>query len=127
MPFYRCGGKPEEEKTVTAGTTAKEVLPTSGKTMRKVTVSPTPSQAKTVTAKMSPVTVIPDDGKYLNKVVINPPVVPKGIKVTSQPTKTSYKAGETLSLIGLVIKVEMSDGTSRDITSECTLDRKSVV
>ena len=120
MAFYRCGGKPEEEKTVTAGTTAKEVLPNVGKTMKKVTINPTPTQAKTVTAEMSPVTVIPDDGKYLNKVVINPPVVPKGIKVTSQPAKTSYKAGDALSLTGLVIKVEMSDGTSRDITSECT-------
>lgn len=120
MAFYRCGGKPEEEKTVTAGTTAKEVLPNVGKTMKKVTINPTPTQAKTVTAEMSPITVIPDDGKYLNKVVINPPVVPKGIKVTSQPAKTSYKAGDALSLTGLVIKVEMSDGTSRDITSECT-------
>lgn len=34
--------KPEEEITVTAGTETKEVLPSSGKTIKKVTVSPIP-------------------------------------------------------------------------------------
>lgn len=36
------GGKPEEEKTVTAGTSIIEVLPSSGKTMKKVTINPAP-------------------------------------------------------------------------------------
>ena len=36
------GGKPEEEKTVTAGTSVMEVLPSSGKTMKKVTINPAP-------------------------------------------------------------------------------------
>lgn len=36
------GGKPEEEKTVTAGTSVIEVLPSSGKTMKKVTINPAP-------------------------------------------------------------------------------------
>ena len=36
------GGKPEEKKTVTAGTSVIEVLPSSGKTMKKVTINPAP-------------------------------------------------------------------------------------
>ena len=52
-----AGGKPEEEKTVTAGTSAVTVDPTKGKTMKRVTVNPTPSQAKTVTAGTNDVTV----------------------------------------------------------------------
>ena len=36
------GGKLEEEKTVTAGTSVIEVLPSSGKTMKKVTINPAP-------------------------------------------------------------------------------------
>ena len=64
MAYFRCGaGKPEEEKTVTAGTSAVTVTPTSGKTMKKVTVNPTPSQSKTVTPTTSKQTVTPDSGK----------------------------------------------------------------
>lgn len=65
------GGKPEEEKTVTAGTSVIEVLPSSGKTMKKVTVNPTPSQSKTVTPSTSQQTVSPDSGKLLSQVVVN--------------------------------------------------------
>ena len=64
------GGKPEEEKTVTAGTSVTEVLPSSGKTMKKVTVNPTPSQSKTVTPSTSQQTVSPDSGKLLSKVIV---------------------------------------------------------
>ena len=64
------GGKPEEEKTVTAGTSVIEVLPSSGKTMKKVTVNPTPSQSKTVTPSTSQQTVSPDSGKLLSKVIV---------------------------------------------------------
>ena len=42
LTVYGGGGKPEEEKTVTAGTSVMEVLPSSGKTMKKVTVNPAP-------------------------------------------------------------------------------------
>ena len=62
--------KPEEEITVTAGTEVKEVLPSSGKTIKKVTVNPTPSQAKSATPSASQKTVTPDSGKLLNKVII---------------------------------------------------------
>lgn len=44
-----CGGvkvKLEEEKTVTASTSTIEVIPTSGMTLKKVTVNPTPSEEK---------------------------------------------------------------------------------
>ena len=64
------GGKPEEEKTVTAGTSAIEVLPSSGKTMKKVTVNPTPSQSKTVSPSTSQQTVSPDSGKLLSQVIV---------------------------------------------------------
>lgn len=66
------GGKPEEEKTVTAGTSVIEVLPSSGKTMKKVTVNPTPSQTKTVTPNQATQTVTPSSGKLLSKVTVNP-------------------------------------------------------
>ena len=36
LTVYGGGGKPEEEKTVTAGTSVIEVLPSIGKTMKKV-------------------------------------------------------------------------------------------
>ena len=42
LTVYGGGGKPEEEKTVTAGTSVMEVLPSSGKTMKKVTINPAP-------------------------------------------------------------------------------------
>lgn len=63
--------KPEEEITVTAGTETKEVLPSSGKTIKKATVNPTPSQSKSVTPSASQKIVAPDAGKLLNKVAVN--------------------------------------------------------
>lgn len=65
------GGKPEEEKTVTAGTSAKVVTPSDGKTIKKVTVNPTPSQSKSVTPNESAQTVIPDSGKLLSSVSVS--------------------------------------------------------
>lgn len=115
-----AGGKPEEEKTVTAGTSAVEVTPSTGKTMKKVTVKPTPSQSKEVTPTTSKQTVVPDSGKLLSSVVVNGLIIPTGISITSAPSKTAYKAGETINLSGMVVKVDYSDGTSADITSECT-------
>ena len=82
-------------------------------------------QEKTVTALMTQLIVTPDKGKLLSKVTINPPVIPKGVSVTTMPSKTSYKAGETLDLTGIAVKAEMSDGTVKDITSECTFSPAS--
>lgn len=46
--------------------------------------------------------------------------IPTGIEVTTAPTKTSYKAGEKINLSGVVVKANFSDGSSQDITSQCT-------
>lgn len=46
--------------------------------------------------------------------------IPTGIEVTTPPTKTSYKAGEKINLSGMVVKASFSDGSSQDITSQCT-------
>ena len=44
----------------------------------------------------------------------------RSIEVTTAPTKTSYTAGETLDLTGIVVKANWSSGLQVDITSECT-------
>ena len=64
------GGKPEEEKTVTAGTSAIVVNPSSGKVMKKVTVNPTPTESKSVTPTTSELTVTPSEGKHLSQVIV---------------------------------------------------------
>ncbi len=46
--------------------------------------------------------------------------IPTGIEVTTAPSKTSYKAGEKINLAGMVVKANFSDGSSQDITSQCT-------
>ena len=71
LTVYGGGGKPEEEKTVTAGTSVMEVNPSSGKVMKKVTVNPTPSQEKTIEDPSETTIIIPDEGKLLSKVTIN--------------------------------------------------------
>ena len=81
--------KPEEEKTVTAGTFVTTVTPTTGYTMSKVIVNPTPSQAKTATPTTSQQTITPDSGKLLSSVVVN---------AIQTETKTAYWEGETLEI-----------------------------
>ena len=46
--------------------------------------------------------------------------IPTGIEVTTAPSKTSYKAGEKINLAGMVVKANFSDGSSQEITSQCT-------
>lgn len=46
--------------------------------------------------------------------------IPTGIEVTTAPSKISYKAGEKINLAGMVVKANFSDGSSQDITSQCT-------
>nr|DAG81062.1 MAG TPA: Putative endo-beta-N-acetylglucosaminidase surface protein [Caudoviricetes sp.] len=46
--------------------------------------------------------------------------IPTGIEVTTAPSKTTYKAGEKINLSGMVVKANFLDGSSQDITSQCT-------
>lgn len=41
-------------------------------------------------------------------------------KITSPPKQTEYSVDDRLNLTGLVVTATFSDGTSRDVTSECT-------
>ena len=42
------------------------------------------------------------------------------ITITTPPTKTAYKAGESLDLTGMVVTATYSDATSVDVTNRCT-------
>lgn len=100
------GGKPEEEKTVTAGTSVIEVLPSSGKTMKKATVNPTPSQSKTVTPSTSQQTVSPDSGKLLSKVIV------KAMEdVTPEVTAQTPMISQILSNLGFT--ADSASGTNK--------------
>lgn len=46
--------------------------------------------------------------------------IPLMIKVTTPPTKTTYMAGETLDITGMVVMLVASNGSMIDITSGCT-------
>ena len=97
---------PEEEKTVTAGTSVIEVLPSSGKTMKKVTVNPTPSQSKTVTPSTSQQIVSPDSGKLLSKVIV------KAIEdVTPEVTAQTPMISQILSNLGFT--ADSASGTNK--------------
>lgn len=63
--------KPEQTKTVTAGTTTITVSADEGHALEAVTVKPTPSQTKSVTPTASTQTVNPDSGMLLSSVVVN--------------------------------------------------------
>lgn len=45
---------------------------------------------------------------------------PTGISITTAPNKTTYNAGETLDMTGVVVTATYSDNSTVDITSECT-------
>lgn len=52
-------------------------------------------------------------------------IFPTGIEITSPPTKTTYNAGENLNLTGIVVTATFSDGSTQDVTSECTFTPSS--
>lgn len=52
-------------------------------------------------------------------------IFPTGIEFTSPPTKTTYNAGENIDLTGIVVTATFSDGSTKDITSECTFSPAS--
>lgn len=62
---------PTEEPTVTAGTQATTVTPSSGKYLKKVTVNPTPSESKSIPPTTSRQTVTPSSGKLLSQVIVD--------------------------------------------------------
>ena len=99
LTVYGGGGKPEEEKTVTAGTSTKVVTPSNGKTIKKVTVNPTPSQSKTVTPSTSQQTVSPDSGKLLSKVIVKAmeDVTPEVTAQTPIITQIAENLGVTIT------------------------------
>lgn len=93
------GGKPEEEKTVTAGTSAIVVNPSSGKVMKKVTVNPTPTESKSVTPTTSELTVTPSEGKHLSQVVVGAveDVTPEVTAQTPVITQIAENFGVTIT------------------------------
>ena len=131
------GGKPEEEKTVIAGTSVMEVLPSSGKTMKKVKVNPTPSQSKTVTPSTSQQTVFPDSGKLLSSVIVGAiqtetkTVTPNQNTQNVTPSSGKYLSKVTVNPMPEILseewgskhKVILNGGTrtanSLDITIKC--------
>ena len=99
LTVYGGGGKPEEEKTVTAGTSAIEVNPSSGKVMKKVTVNPTPTESKRVTPTTSELTVTPSVGKHLSQVVVGAveDVTPEVTAQTPIITQIAENLGVTIT------------------------------
>ena len=70
ISIYGGGGKPEEEKTVTAGTSVIEVKPSSGKVMKKVTINPTPTETKEVLPTVTDQTYNPPEGKHFSQFTV---------------------------------------------------------
>ena len=52
-------------------------------------------------------------------------IFPTGIEFTSPPTKTTYNAGENIDLTGIVVTATFSDGSTKEVTSECTFSPAS--
>ena len=52
-------------------------------------------------------------------------IFPTGIEITSPPNKTTYNAGENINLSGIVVTATFSDGSTQDVTSECTFTPSS--
>ena len=99
LTVYGGGGKPEEEKTVTAGTSAIVVNPSSGKVMKKVTVNPTPTESKSITPTTSELTVTPSEGKHLSQVVVGAveDVTPEVTAQTPVITQIAENLGVTIT------------------------------
>ena len=108
LTVYGGGGKPEEEKTVTAGTSVIVVNPSSGKVMKKVTVNPTPTESKSVTPTTSELTVTPSAGKHLSQVVV-------GAVEDVTPEVTAQTPLVTQILEGLIGKAQGATATADKI------------
>ena len=49
-------------------------------------------------------------------------IYPISISITTMPDKINYVIGESLDLTGIVVRVTFNDGSTEDITSECTFN-----
>ena len=109
MAWYRPTGKPEEEITVTADTTQKTILPSAGKTIKKITVKPTPTQEKTVTPSTSQQTVLPDSGKHLSKVTVKakPSIKVDGVEIDTNLNLRSKNMNVLLSTLPYTLSFSM--------------------
>lgn len=58
---------------------------------------------------------------YRLKENVQTPATVSSISIQSKPTKTVYTVGETFNASGLSVKVNMSDGTSKTVTSGFTV------
>lgn len=52
---------------------------------------------------------------------------PVSIEITTEPTKTSYKCGETIDLTGAVVTATYSDASTKDITTSVTTNGEDVL
>lgn len=68
--YYKRVITETEEKTVTAGTSPIEVIPSEGKSISKVTVNPTPTEEKTIIPTTEDLIVTPVEGKLLSQVTV---------------------------------------------------------
>lgn len=62
-------------------------------------------------------------GKAYSPVTVNVPQgenIPVLLTVTTPPTKTSYEQGDTLDLTGIVVTATYADGTTANVTNNCT-------
>jgi len=119
--------KPEQTKTVAAGTSNKTVSPDSGYVLSSVTVQPTPSETKTATPSTSSQNITPTSGKLLSKVTVNAistqtkSGTPSGAAQTINADSGKYMTAFTINAINktfsaLGTKVECSSGTTGSVT-----------
>ena len=75
------------------------MTPSEGKTIKKVTINPTPSQSKTVTPSTSQQTVSPDSGKLLSQVIVKAmeDVTPEVTAQTPIITQIAENLGVTIT------------------------------
>lgn len=75
-----------------------------------------------MTAYPYPVRVTFDDGYNVQEGTFNlNAVLLEKIQVTQNPVKTSYREGDTISYSGLVVTAVYSDGSTENITNDCSI------
>lgn len=105
---------PTETKTVTAGTSATTVTPTSGKFLTSVTVNPTPSEERLATPKANAQVITPHSGKLLSSVTVD--AVPTEEKTATTNGEVTPSSGKFLS------KVTVNVPSITDIATAAEMD-----